>query len=123
MKYAVFTKKIGELDVSDFDEEVLNQYENLTLRKEGLSYTVDGQEVITTTDNLIQDMCERQIEFIFNDFAERVAKKMHEVVEKEPIIRCEECKHHGTSNCQMWGNDTTEDYMWCCDGERKERDE
>ena len=46
-----------------------------------------------------------------------------EVLEQDEIIRCEDCKHHGTSNCPMWGDDTTEDYMWCCDGERVESDE
>ena len=46
-----------------------------------------------------------------------------EALEQEPIIRCEDCKHHGTSNCPMWGDDTTEDYMWCCDGARMESDE
>lgn len=46
-----------------------------------------------------------------------------EALRQEPIIRCEECKHHGTSNCPMWGDDTTEDYMWCCDGERRENNE
>lgn len=45
-----------------------------------------------------------------------------EALQQDEIIRCEDCKHHGTSNCPMWGNDTTEDYMWCCDGERKESD-
>ena len=43
-----------------------------------------------------------------------------EALKQESIIYCEECKHHGTSNCPMWGDDTTEDYMWCCDGERME---
>lgn len=92
MKYAVLTKKLDELNVGDFDEEVLNQYENLTLRKEGLSYTVDGQEIITTIDNLIQDMCNKQIELIFDAFAERVAQKMHETV--EPSQNCVKCKHY-----------------------------
>lgn len=46
-----------------------------------------------------------------------------EALEQEPIIRCEDCKHHGTSNCSMWGDDTTEDYMWCCDGARMENGE
>ena len=46
-----------------------------------------------------------------------------EALEQEPIVHCEECKHHGTSNCPMWGDDTTEDYMWCCDGERMESGE
>ena len=46
-----------------------------------------------------------------------------EALKQQPIIHCEECKHHGTSNCPMWGDDTTEDYMWCCDGERREGDE
>lgn len=125
MKYAVLTKRIDELDGSDFDEEVLNQYGNLTLRKEGLSYTVDGQEVITTTDSLLQDMCEKQIELIFDDFAERVAEKIHEVSEQEPkrgewivyplidegrvelecpicgdtSIRAVDCKPHFCENC------------------------
>ena len=45
-----------------------------------------------------------------------------EALVQEPIIHCEDCKHHGTSNCPMWGNDTTEDYMWCCDGEKTESD-
>lgn len=45
-----------------------------------------------------------------------------DALEQEPIIQCEECKHHGTSNCPMWGDDTTEDYMWCCDGEKMEGD-
>ena len=92
MKYAVFYKKFDELDGDDFDKEVLNQYENLTLKKEGLSCTVNGQEVITTIDDLMQDMCEKQIEYIFNAFAERIAeivpskviKKMHETLEQQP---------------------------------------
>lgn len=84
MKYAVFTKKIGELDVSDFDEEVVNQYENITLKDVGLSCTVNGQEVITTIDNIIQDMCEKQIDYIFDAFAERIAKKINEVPQQEP---------------------------------------
>ena len=46
-----------------------------------------------------------------------------EALVQEPIIHCEDCKHHGTSNCPMWGDDTTEDYMWCCDGEKMESDE
>ena len=46
-----------------------------------------------------------------------------EALKQQPIIHCEECKHHGTSNCPMWGDDTTEDYMWCCDGERKEQND
>ena len=72
MKYAVFYKKFDELDGDDFDKEVLNQYENLTLKKEGLSYTVNGQEVITTIDDLMQDMCEKQIELIFDSLIERI---------------------------------------------------
>lgn len=54
------------------------------------------------------------------DEALTMAKK---ALQQESIIHCEECKHHGTSNCPMWGDDTTEDYMWCCDGERMESDE
>lgn len=53
---------------------------------------------------------------------EQAVEVVAEALEQEPIIRCEECKHHGTSNCPMWGDDTTEDYMWCCDGERMESD-
>lgn len=92
MKYTVLTKKIDELDISDFDEEVLNQYENLTLRKEGLLYIVDGKEVIITTDSLIKDMYNKQIELIFDAFAERVAKKMHKAVER--FQNCVKCKHY-----------------------------
>ena len=38
-------------------------------------------------------------------------------------IRCKECTKHGMSNCYMWGNVTTDDWMWCCDGERREDDQ
>ena len=54
---------------------------------------------------------------------EQAVEVISKALEQEPIIRCEDCKHHGTSNCPMWGDDTTEDYMWCCDGEKMESDE
>ena len=84
MKYTGFYKKFDELNGDDFDEEVVNQYENITLTDVGFSCTVNGQEVITTIDNIIQDMCEKQIELVFDAFAKRVAKKMHEVLQQEP---------------------------------------
>ena len=36
----------------------------------------------------------------------------------EPI-RCKDCRHHGMRDCPVWGDDTTEDYMWCYCGERR----
>lgn len=36
------------------------------------------------------------------------------------VVRCKDCKKHGMSNCYMWGDVTTDDWMWCCDGERRE---
>lgn len=43
---------------------------------------------------------------------------------KEPlkvlVVRCKDCRYHGMRNCPVWGDDTTEDYMWCYYGERKE---
>lgn len=84
MKYTVFYKKFDELNGDDFDEEVVNQYENITLTDAGFSCTVNGQEVITTIDNIIQDMREKQIELIFDAFAERIVKTTHEVLQQEP---------------------------------------
>ena len=34
------------------------------------------------------------------------------------VVMCKECRKHGMSNCYMWGDVTTDDWMWCCDGER-----
>lgn len=36
------------------------------------------------------------------------------------VVRCKDCRHHGMRNCPVWGDDTTEDYMWCYYGERRE---
>lgn len=102
MKYTILTKKIDELDISDFDEEVLDQYKNFSVTPESVSYTVDGKKVMGTKESLLQDMCNKQIELIFDSFAERVAKKMHEtdrVAQKmhetvEPSQNCVKCKHY-----------------------------
>lgn len=39
------------------------------------------------------------------------------------VVRCEDCKHHGMSECPMWEGMITDDWMWCCKGERKEQTE
>ena len=39
------------------------------------------------------------------------------------VVRCKECRKHGMSNCYMWEDETTDDWMWCCDGERREDDQ
>lgn len=36
------------------------------------------------------------------------------------VVRCKDCRHHGMRDCPVWGDDTTEDYMWCYYGERRE---
>lgn len=36
------------------------------------------------------------------------------------VVRCKDCRHHGMSGCPVWGDDTTEDYMWCFCGEKEE---
>lgn len=50
-------------------------------------------------------------------------KQLWEETEKEDlvaVVRCKDCRHHGMRNCPVWGDDTTEDYMWCYYGERRE---
>lgn len=37
------------------------------------------------------------------------------------VVRCKDCRHHGMMDCPVWGDDTTEDYMWCYYGERSEK--
>ena len=36
------------------------------------------------------------------------------------LVRCKDCRHHGMRDCPVWGDDTTEDYMWCYYGERRD---
>lgn len=36
------------------------------------------------------------------------------------VVRCKDCKKHGTSACSLWDGMVTEDYMWCYYGERRE---
>jgi len=47
-------------------------------------------------------------------------KEVNDLIEPLRVVRCKDCRHHGMRDCPVWGDDTTEDYMWCYYGERKE---
>lgn len=40
-------------------------------------------------------------------------------LEQPQIIRCKDCINQGMNDCPMWEGMITEDYMWCCEGEKK----
>lgn len=61
----------------------------------------------------------REIIVRYNDGNDHMAVRGGEYI--QDLVRCKDCKKHGTSACSLWDGMTTEDYMWCCYGE--ERDE
>ena len=90
----------------------------------------------TQTDNFVKEVNEKTDEVIFkavvNVFPQVNKEELIKALEYDrgqyikgyqdrdkEIVRCKDCEKHGTAYCYMWGNDTTEDYMWCCDGEAK----
>ena len=61
-----------------------------------------------------RDIALSQLEEYGIGFAE---KKRDDLVE---VVRCKDCRHQGMSACPMWEGSTTDDYMWCYFGERRE---
>lgn len=67
-------------------------------------------DVVEVTDKSMESLI-KGLE-ILGDIKDRA-----DVVE---VIRCKDCRYHGMRGCPVWGDDTTEDYMWCYYGEREE---
>lgn len=91
MKYACLFKNLDELNVSDFDDEVLEPYGTLSILEVSedvkdamVSYKRNGEEKISTIRELKKEWREKQMELVLGDLSDRVADK---VVEKLKEVR------------------------------------
>lgn len=91
MKYACLFKNLDELNVSDFDDEVLEPYGTLSILEVSedvkdaiVSYKRDGEEVISTIGELKKEWREKQMELVLGDLSDRIADK---VIEKLKEVR------------------------------------
>lgn len=91
MKYACLFKNLDELDVGDFDDEVLKPYGTLSILEVSedvtdaiVSYKRDGEEVTSTIGELKKEWREKQMELVLGDLSDRIADK---VIEKLNEVR------------------------------------
>lgn len=90
MKYACLFKSLDELNVSDFDDEVLEEYGTLSI----LEVSEDGKDamvsykkpnyekVISTIGELKKEWREKQMELVLGDLSDRIADKVIEKLEE-----------------------------------------
>ena len=86
MKYSCLFKSLDELNVGDFDDEVLEEYGTLSV----LEVSEDGkdamvsykkpnfEEVISTIGELKKEWREKQMELVLGDLSDRIADRVVE---------------------------------------------
>lgn len=63
-------------------------------------------------------IAERKVRVLISECEITEALDMAISALQEPqIVRCGECIRHGMNTCPMWEGCTTEDFMWCSEGE------
>lgn len=90
MKYTCLFKSLGELDIDDFDDEVLEEYGSLSvleLSEDGkdamVSYKKPNcEKVISTIGELKKEWREKQMELVLGDLSDRIADKVIEKLEE-----------------------------------------
>lgn len=86
MKYIYLFKRIDELTVDDFDDEILEQYKDVSIDGNNMIHRrlPDGNTYTESIDSFKAELVQKQMELFMNDLSDRVADK---VIEKLREVR------------------------------------
>lgn len=80
MKYTCLFKNLDELNIGDFDDEVLEQYKDVSVDDNNMVYRrlPDGNAYVESMYSFKTELAQKQIELFMDELSNRIADKVIE---------------------------------------------